>query len=372
VKQQVWDGVKPIIEEWTGKKLEATSLYGIRVYRDKAILATHVDRLPLVSSCIINVDQDTNEPWPIEVYDHQGRAYNVTMEPGDMVLYESHTVLHGRPFPMNGSHYANVFVHFQPIDHEEVQSHDRELRAAAAAANAKSSIFSNPFASSPGSKKTKKETVTSHLKKAKIGGHEQDQHDEESIQKHLDIIDSEAALAAVGKVVSGAKRVASKMLAPNSAAAGEEAEEVAGEEEMSNEKQFAFDEKVFSKEELLRRTAARGDLDGLVKLLGGHLTNGLLLHSRDENGWQAIHEAVRSGSLDCVKYLVEMGADVGSKVEGGGAALWVARNTLGDEDGPEHEVTTYLVSIGAPEYDEPQQEGEEEGVGKITKQRPSK
>ncbi len=40
VKQQIWDGVQPIIEEWTGKKITATSMYGIRVYRDKSILAT--------------------------------------------------------------------------------------------------------------------------------------------------------------------------------------------------------------------------------------------------------------------------------------------------------------------------------------------
>ena len=37
------------------------------------------------------------------------------MVPGDMILYESHSVIHGRPFPLNGSHYANVFVHFEPI-----------------------------------------------------------------------------------------------------------------------------------------------------------------------------------------------------------------------------------------------------------------
>jgi hypothetical protein len=65
-----------------------------------------VDRLPLVSSCIIQVAQDIDEPWPIEVYDHAGKAYNVTMQPGDMVLYESHTVLHGRPFPMKGRKYV--------------------------------------------------------------------------------------------------------------------------------------------------------------------------------------------------------------------------------------------------------------------------
>ena len=88
IKNQIWNAVKPILEEWTGKKLRQTSLYGIRIYKDKAVLATHLDRLPLVSSCIINVDQDVNEPWPIEVYDHAGKAHNVTMEPGDMVLYE--------------------------------------------------------------------------------------------------------------------------------------------------------------------------------------------------------------------------------------------------------------------------------------------
>lgn len=88
LKQQIWSGVRPVLEEWTGKKLKETSLYGIRLYSNNSILATHLDRMPLVSSCIINVDQDTSEPWPIEVYDHSGKAYNVTMEPGDMVLYE--------------------------------------------------------------------------------------------------------------------------------------------------------------------------------------------------------------------------------------------------------------------------------------------
>lgn len=61
IKQQIWDGVKPIIEEWTGKKIKPTSLYGIRSYKRGAILSPHVDRMPLVSSCIINVDQDVEE-----------------------------------------------------------------------------------------------------------------------------------------------------------------------------------------------------------------------------------------------------------------------------------------------------------------------
>ena len=36
------------------------------------------------------------------------------MEVGDMVLYESHSVMHGRPFPLKGKYYANVFIHFEP------------------------------------------------------------------------------------------------------------------------------------------------------------------------------------------------------------------------------------------------------------------
>ena len=59
-----------------------------------------------MTSAIIQVAQDVDEPWPIEVVSHDGRRHNVTMEPGDMILYESHTVLHGRPYPLKGKFYV--------------------------------------------------------------------------------------------------------------------------------------------------------------------------------------------------------------------------------------------------------------------------
>ncbi len=117
IKNRVWNAAQSTLEEWTGQELTKCSLYGIRVYTEGSILATHVDRMPLVSSAILNVDQDVDEPWPIEVYGHDGKAYNITMEPGDMVLYESHSVLHGRPFPLKGRYFANVFIHFEPVGH---------------------------------------------------------------------------------------------------------------------------------------------------------------------------------------------------------------------------------------------------------------
>jgi prolyl 4-hydroxylase len=114
LKSAIWDAAKSTIEQWTGMEQKPTSMYGIRVYEDGAILSPHVDRLPLVSSCIVNVAQDVDEPWPLEVYDREGNAVNVTMEPGDMVLYESGSLLHGRPFALKGKYFANIFIHFEP------------------------------------------------------------------------------------------------------------------------------------------------------------------------------------------------------------------------------------------------------------------
>lgn len=114
LKSKIWEAAKSTIEEWTGMEQKPISMYGIRTYTEGAILSPHADRLPLVSSCIVNVDQDVDEPWPLEIYDRHDRAINVTMEPGDMVLYESGSLIHGRPFPLKGRSFSNIFIHFEP------------------------------------------------------------------------------------------------------------------------------------------------------------------------------------------------------------------------------------------------------------------
>ena len=108
LRKAVWDAARAALEAWIAEgggeapSLSPSSLYGVRVYRAGAILAPHVDRTPLVLSAIVNVAQDADTPWPVELHGHDGRAHNVTLEPGDMVLYESHSVIHGRPFPLEG------------------------------------------------------------------------------------------------------------------------------------------------------------------------------------------------------------------------------------------------------------------------------
>jgi prolyl 4-hydroxylase len=118
------NAVREVIEEWTGMKQVIASVYGIRSYHNQSILAPHVDRNPLISSAILNIAQDVEEDWPLEVYDHNGVAHNVTMLPGDLVLYESHSVVHGRPFPLNGNFYANMFIHFEPMGPLDATQHE--------------------------------------------------------------------------------------------------------------------------------------------------------------------------------------------------------------------------------------------------------
>eukprot|EP01041_Mallomonas_annulata_P003564 gene3564-7089_t len=291
LKKTIWNGIRPLLEEWVGRALVETSMYGIRVYKDKAVLATHVDRLPLVTSCIIQVDQDINEPWPVEVYSHDGKAYNITMKPGEVAFYESHTVLHGRPFPLNGSFYANLFVHFIPVDHDQMNAKDR-------------GHIDHPF--------------HKNTKHVRVGGHEQSNHDETEIQRHREDLEEEEY-------------------------GDHEEEDEEGEGEEHDEE---HDE---GSERPLHMAAANGNLEEVKHILS-HAEDADMVNAKDNNNWQAIHEAVRAGHLEVVQLLVDKGASLHEKTLHGGTPLWWARRSL--EQG--HSLIAFLEEIGAPE------EGEED------------
>jgi hypothetical protein len=57
LQQSIAIAARDAMEAWTGLPQSSTSVYGIRTYHTGSILAPHVDRLPLVSSAIINVAQ---------------------------------------------------------------------------------------------------------------------------------------------------------------------------------------------------------------------------------------------------------------------------------------------------------------------------
>jgi hypothetical protein len=127
MRQRIFEGVRPVLEEWIGHDghipLEPTSAYGIRLYHRGAVLYKHCDRLETHAvSAIINVAQfGMDEPWPLQVHDHEGHEHTVLMEPGDMVLYESASAVHGREVPLKGDTMANMFIHYRPAAGSKVK-----------------------------------------------------------------------------------------------------------------------------------------------------------------------------------------------------------------------------------------------------------
>lgn len=104
----------------------------------------------------------------------------------------------------------------------------------------------------------------------------------------------------------------------------------------------------------LHSAAAHEDVEKLTLLLGSRHAK---IDQVDDNGWTPLHEATKAGNLESVKLLVNYGANLGLRTNVGGTALWWA-NML---HGPSHEVTKYLVSLGAPnEGDENMTADEEE------------
>lgn len=262
LKQAIWDAARDTLQEWTGQELTQCSLYGIRVYTEGAMLSTHVDRLPLVSSAIVNVDQDLDEPWPIEVISHDGKAYNVTMEPGDMVLYESHSVLHGRPFPMKGRYYANVFIHFEPNGHS--------LRHEAKMASLEGKDVHAEYKKS--------------VEKG-IGGHEADH----------------SGLPAY--IVEGSE------------------EEKKWRQRHPDNKRSAKQRSNITGSTAAHQAAKNGDVEGLQEVID---TLGELVNKKDNNGWTPLHEGARSGHLEVVQLLIENGAEINEQTENGETPLYWA------------------------------------------------
>ena len=90
--------------------------------------------------------------------------------------------------------------------------------------------------------------------------------------------------------------------------------------------------------------ASSGDMDALIAIAGKNIA---LLKKKDNNGWNSLHEAVRGGHLEVVKFLIEKGLDKDERTHtgDGGSPLWWAKKT----HGVKHPVVQYLESLGAKE-----------------------
>ena len=125
VRTKIHDQLQPVHEEWIGRKLEKTFIYGIRSYGKGANLIMHRDRVETHHiSSIIMVDKDLRcgcqnkefgNDWGLDIVDHNGQEHKVFMEPGDVLLYESAVCLHGRKDNFEGNFYRNFYVHYKLV-----------------------------------------------------------------------------------------------------------------------------------------------------------------------------------------------------------------------------------------------------------------
>lgn len=116
----IGNDLKALHEAWSGLTLRPTSTYGIRSYQNGSSLVMHHDKIHThVISSIVHIGHeydDPENPWPIEIEDHDGNLHAVNLEPGQMLFYESAACLHGRRKIFRGKHYSSIFVHYQPVD----------------------------------------------------------------------------------------------------------------------------------------------------------------------------------------------------------------------------------------------------------------
>jgi prolyl 4-hydroxylase len=117
LKEKIHLSLQKPLEDWSNLILEPTFVYGIRVYQEGSLLIPHRDRENThIISAIINVAQEIEEEWPLIIEDHFYRKHEVVLKPGEVIYYESSKLLHGRPIPLKGKSFANVFCHFMPKD----------------------------------------------------------------------------------------------------------------------------------------------------------------------------------------------------------------------------------------------------------------
>lgn len=305
LRSKVWDTSKEVLERWTGLELSPSSLYGVRVYTEGSILAPHVDRMPLVISAIVNVAQDVDENWPLEVIGHDGKAYNITMLPGEMILYESASVIHGRPFPLRGRYYANVFVHFEPLGHglKNEQTHaEEDLNLGL--------LYQQAW----------------EKQQLECSKHDDDDDDDCKLQIDFNM---------------------EEMIPPYIIPGSEEAKRwIQGHQHatLTNTKEREKKVKEYLSELDANFAAAAGDLKLLKEIAKNDPKS---LHRVDKNGWSPLTEAARGGHQEVLEWLLQEGANINQRTHkgSGGSPLWWAKKFRGTK----HKIVAFMEKNGAVE-----------------------
>ena len=110
-------------------KVDDAYVHGVRIYRAGCTIDPHVDAWathPLAALVHWGSSSSRGDKrsqtvggavggWPLELVGHGRGVETVRLRAGQMLLYEAGSVLHARPTPLRGEHFANSFVQLRPV-----------------------------------------------------------------------------------------------------------------------------------------------------------------------------------------------------------------------------------------------------------------
>jgi len=316
------------LEEWTGEKLRLTSgPNSIRVYSSGAMVSPHVNQISKVfASAIINVAQDIEEPWPLVVVSPDGIARQISLLPGEMALIESSSTIQGFPYPLQGKFMANMMVHFElfsPTD-GDIVTVDDEIHIAAQSGGAT--------------------TLSKWLHEDADLAHLQDENGWTPLHEAA----RAGSVDTVGILLQYGADLNLRTVGGKGGTALYYAVKHLGERHPMSDYLIAaggvnvapgFEAQ--TKLTRLHGAAHDGNAQDLAVLLSSSPSLAL---EQDSYGWTALQIAVRSGNLDCAILLVQKGADVNHRPNGGeGPSTLFLAETLYGKD---HPLSAYLVASG--------------------------
>jgi len=102
-------------EIWCGRKLKPAVIYGIRSYSSGSVLKEHYDRQD-THHVATSMPIASDHSWSLNIQDHDKQWWEVDVEPGQGIMFESGVCIHGRLDPFKGTFYDNIYAHYTYVD----------------------------------------------------------------------------------------------------------------------------------------------------------------------------------------------------------------------------------------------------------------
>jgi prolyl 4-hydroxylase len=253
------------------------------------------------------------------------------------VLYESHSVIHGRPFRFQGRYYANVFLHFEPYGYTERHAQ----RAAPFSVKADASAR-KLWDEAQQRQRHRAEEQTSSSKRRysipKLPHYIQEGTPEATRWQQMYAFQRDDVVRGVVRLKIQIKK--DWTLFETVFSLSHNISHLQTQAILDNPKKKQ--ESTKAKEVTMHAAAANGDLERIKELAAKDRS---LLFYVDENGWQPLHEAARAGQTLVVEYLLAEGADLNARTNRGFGAtpLWWAEQSLT----PDHPTVKILRQLNA-------------------------